>query len=156
MARIALAFGMKVLAYTSKNVEELPDGVRKAELQELFAESDVISLHCPLTEMTKEIINRESLSEMKNGVIIINTGRGPLVNERDLSDALKSGKVRAFGGDVLSTEPPKADNPLLGLANSYVTPHIAWATKEARERLMAIAAENLRRFLAGNPVNAVC
>ncbi|MCH5223788.1 MAG: D-2-hydroxyacid dehydrogenase [Muribaculaceae bacterium] len=155
VAKVALAFGMKVLAFTSKEIEDLPDGIEKVTLSGLFSSSDIISLHCPLTAQTDQLINAESISEMKTGVILINTGRGPLVDEKAVAEALKSGKIRAFCADVLSTEPPAGDNPLLAAPNTYITPHIAWATKEARERLMKIAGSNLKSFLSGKPVNAV-
>ena len=155
VARIAMAFGMEVLAYSSKSENDLPEGVKKVSLDTLFSESDVISLHCPLTPATKDIINKESISKMKKGVILINTGRGPLVDEKDVAEALKEGKIGAFCADVLSSEPPSADNPLLTAPNTYITPHIAWATKEARCRLMDIAVNNLASFLKGEPVNTV-
>ena len=155
VARIALAFGMNVLAVTSKEVEELPDGIKKVSFEELLHESYVISLHCPLNEQTRHLINKNTLSEMKDGTILINTGRGPLVDESAVAEALEKGKLRAFCADVLSTEPPTDDNPLLSAPNSYITPHIAWATIEARNRLMSIAEENLRAFLNGNPINRV-
>lgn len=154
-ARIALAFGLKVIAFTSKNAESLPEGIRKVSLDELFSESDIVSLHCPLTETTKEMVNASRLRQMKPDAILINTGRGPLVNEQDLADALNQGIIAAAGVDVLSAEPPKADNPLLKAKNCYITPHIAWATKEARVRLMDIAVDNVRKFISGNPVNIV-
>lgn len=155
VARIALAFGMKVLAFTSKPQDKLPEGVVKRDLEELYRESDVISLHCPLTEDNRGMINSDSISKMKRGVILINTGRGPLINENDMAAALSSRHIRAFCGDVLSTEPPEAGNPLLQSPHAYITPHIAWATKEARERLMNMAAQNLRSFLEGKAVNVV-
>lgn len=155
VAKIALAFGMKVIAFTSKEPEHLPDGVSKAGLDTLFAESDVVSLHCPLTPSTEKLINRETLSEMKPGAILINTGRGPLIDEQAVADALRGGKLGAFCADVLSSEPPAADNPLLSAPNSFITPHIAWASKEARERLMQIAVANLKAFIEGHPVNDV-
>ena len=155
VARIALAFGMKVMAFTSKDASELPEGVEKVTLDKLYECCDVISLHCPLTPSTKEMINTDSISKMKKGVILINTGRGPLVDEKAVADALKSGRLGAYCADVLSTEPPKTDNPLIGAPNAYITPHIAWATKEARNRLMDIAVSNLRRFLEGKPENVV-
>lgn len=155
VAKIALAFGMNVIACTSKVQEMLPGEIRKVTKEELFRSSDIISLHCPLTPETFELINSSSIAEMKKGVILINTGRGTLVDEKAVANALESGKIRAFCGDVLSTEPPLADNPLLTASNSYLTPHNAWATVEARERLMKIAEENLKEFLAGNPVNVV-
>ncbi|MBD5356057.1 MAG: D-2-hydroxyacid dehydrogenase [Bacteroides sp.] len=154
-ANIARAFGMNVKAFTSKDQADLPEGVKKASLDEIFSSADVVSLHCPLTDSTKHIINAERLRQMKPSAIIINTGRGPLVNEQDLADALNSGTIYAAGVDVLSSEPPKADNPLLSAKNCFITPHIAWATKEARQRLMDIAVSNLRAFLDGSPVNKV-
>ena len=154
-ARIALAFGMDVLAYTSKEQKDLPQGVKKATLDELFAESDVISLHCPLTPDTKELVNANRLKTMKPCAILINTGRGPLVNEQDLADALNEGRIAGAGLDVLSVEPSLAGNPLLSAKNCFITPHIAWATKEARTRLMDIAINNLRSYQEGNIINNV-
>lgn len=155
VAKVALAFGMKVHAYTTKPVEELPDGIQKADLNTIFRESDIITLHCPLNDSTLHIINAKTIAEMKTGVILINTGRGPLVDEQAVADALSSGKIGAFCADVLSTEPPSADNPLLSAPNTYITPHIAWATKEARSRLMNIAISNVKAFLDGTPQNKV-
>lgn len=154
-ARIARAFGMKVMAFTSKDASSLPEGIEKASLDEIFSTADIVSLHCPLTDNTKELVNADRLRQMKPSAILINTGRGPLVNEQDLADALNTGTIYAAGVDVLSTEPPKADNPLLSAKNCFITPHIAWATKEARVRLMDIAVSNVRAFLAGAPVNKV-
>lgn len=154
-ARIAQAFGMEVLLYTSKEQSALPQGMRKVALDELFAESDVISLHCPLTQDTKEMVNAERLKLMKPGAILVNTGRGPLVNEQDLADALNEGRIAAAGLDVLSVEPANADNPLLGAKNCFITPHIAWATKEARTRLMQIAVQNLKSYQEGYIINNV-
>ena len=154
-ARIALAFGMEVLAYTSKEQKDLPQGVRKVTLDELFSESDVVSLHCPLTPDTKELVNAERLKTMKPSAILINTGRGPLVNEQDLANALYEGRIAGAGLDVLSVEPSLADNPLLKAKNCFITPHIAWATKEARTRLMDIAINNLRAYQEGNVINNV-
>ena len=154
-ARIALAFGMEVFAYTSKDQKDLPQGVKKATLDELFAESDVISLHCPLTPDTKELVNANRLKTMKPNAILINTGRGPLVNEQDLADALNEGRIAGAGLDVLSVEPSVAGNPLLSAKNCFITPHIAWATKEARTRLMDIAINNLRSYQEGNIINNV-
>ncbi len=154
--RIAQALGMRVLASGSRRRPELEsDTMKYVEMNELMETSDVISLHCPLTEKTKGVINRDSIARMKDGVIIINTSRGPLIVEQDLAEALNSGKVRAAGLDVVSTEPVSSDNPLLSARNCIITPHIAWAPIEARGRLMDIAVENLRRFLAGTPVNVV-
>lgn len=154
-ARIAQAFGMEVLLYTSKEQSALPQGMRKVALDELFAESDVISLHCPLTPDTKEMVNAERLKLMKPGAILVNTGRGPLVNEQDLADALNEGRIAAAGLDVLSVEPANVDNPLLGAKNCFITPHIAWATKEARTRLMQIAVQNLKSYQEGYIINNV-
>ena len=154
-ARIALAFGMEVLAYTSKEQKDLPQGVKKVTLDELFAESDVLSLHCPLTPDTKEMVNAERLRMMKPNAILINTGRGPLVNEQDLADALNEGRIAGAGLDVLSVEPALANNPLLSAKNCFITPHIAWATKEARTRLMDIAVNNLKSYQEGNIINNV-
>ena len=154
-ARIAQAFGMEVLLYTSKEQSALPQGMRKVALDELFAESDVISLHCPLTPDTKEMVNAERLKLMKPGAILVNTGRGPLVNEQDLADALNEGRIAAAGLDVLSIEPANADNPLLGAKNCFITPQIAWATKEARTRLMQIAVQNLKSYQEGYIINNV-
>lgn len=155
VARIAQAFGMKVQAYTSKSPEELPDGVEKVGLDELFQTSDVLSLHCPLTDDTRHIVNEATLKLMKPTAILINTGRGPLVDEDALAQVLNSGCIYAAGLDVLSCEPPRHDNPLLSARNCYITPHLGWATVEARERLMQIAAENLEAFISGHPRNNV-
>ena len=153
--RIARALGMNVIAY-----DEYESGAGRAlaeytALDALFARSDVIALHCPLLPSTQGIINRENIAKMKDGVIILNNARGPLIVEPDLADALNSGKVYAAGLDVVSTEPIRGDNPLLKAKNCLITPHISWAPKESRQRLMEIAADNLRRFLEGSPVNVV-
>ena len=155
VARIAQAMGMKVAAYTSKSQEQLGDGITKMSLEQLFATSDVVTLHCPLTPDTKYIVNAERLATMKPNAIIINTGRGPLVNEQDLADALNNGTIAAAAVDVLSCEPPKTDNPLLTAKNCHITPHIAWASQAARTRLIATLASNLQAFINGNPVNSV-
>lgn len=154
-ARIAAAFGMQVCAYTSKPQSELPAGMRKMELEEIFRECDVVSLHCPLTPDTQGLVNAARLSAMKPSAILINTGRGPLVNEQDLADALNKGVIAAAGLDVLSSEPPRYTNPLLTARNCFITPHIAWATKEARVRLMDIAVENLKGYMEGEIRNNV-
>ena len=159
-ARIAASLGMKILAFSSKTETEMSalgiEGIRKAEtLEELFKESDVLSLHCPLTEKTKHIINKETLSLMKPTAIILNTGRGPLIDEQALADALKKGRIYAAGIDVLTEEPPRNGSPLLDIANCHITPHIAWATLAARQRLMQIALENVKAFLRGEPQNMV-
>ena len=153
--RIARALGMNLIAY-----DEYESGAGRAlaeytALDALFARSDVIALHCPLLPSTQGIINRENIAKMKDGVIILNNARGPLIVEQDLADALNSGKVYAAGLDVVSTEPIRGDNPLLKAKNCLITPHISWAPKESRQRLMEIAADNLRRFLEGSPVNVV-
>lgn len=156
VARIASAFGMNVIAFTSKNQDELPSGIMKAEsLESMLRESDVVSLHCPLTETTRQMINATTLSEMKPSAILINTGRGQLVDENALADALNNGVLRGAGVDVLSCEPPESDNPLLYARNCYVTPHIGWATVEARQRLMNIAVKNVADFINGIPSNVV-
>lgn len=155
-ARIAQALGMKVLAFDSYQVKELESPtLRYAELDELFAEADVIALHCPLLDSTRGIINKENIARMKTGVMIINNSRGPLVVEEDLAAALNSGKVGGAALDVVSSEPIKADNPLLRAKNCIITPHMSWAPVEARQRLMDIAVNNLRLFLEGNPINVV-
>ncbi|MBD5311450.1 MAG: D-2-hydroxyacid dehydrogenase [Bacteroides sp.] len=155
VALIARAFGMKVKAFTSKRPEDLPEGVAKADLDELFATSDVVSLHCPLTEGTRHLVNAERLARMKKTAILINTGRGPLIDENALAAALNSSEIYAAGLDVLSSEPPSPDNPLLTARNCFITPHLGWATKEARERLLQIAVDNLRGFLQGDVRNNV-
>lgn len=154
-ARIAQAFGMEVCVYSSKPQFALPSGIKKMELDELFGECDVVSLHCPLTPDTKEMVNAERLSKMKPNAVLINTGRGPLINEQDLADALNEGKIAAAGLDVLSVEPSVEGNPLLGARNCFITPHIAWATLEARTRLMDIAVQNLKSYQKGQIVNNV-
>ena len=155
VAQVAIAFGMKVKALTSKTVEALPTGIEKASLEELLATSDVLSLHCPLTDTTRHLINADTLRLMKPTAILINTGRGPLVDDQAVADALADGRLAAFCADVLTEEPPKTDNPLLKQSNAYITPHIAWATKEARIRLIQVATDNVRSFLNGKPQNVV-
>ncbi|MCD8235403.1 MAG: D-2-hydroxyacid dehydrogenase [Prevotellaceae bacterium] len=155
VAKIALAFNMEVIAYTSKSEEELPEGVRSVTMEELFTGSDVISLHCPLTESTRHLVNASRLHTMKPSAILINTGRGPLVCDQDVADALNSHTIAAYAADVLTEEPPKADNPLLTAKNCYLTPHIAWATYEARQRLINICVENVKAFIEGEPKNQV-
>lgn len=156
VGKLANAFGMKVLAYAPhKRPEQETNICHYAELDELFAKADVISLHCPLFPETEGMINKESISRMKDGVILLNTGRGPLIVEQDLADALNSGKIYAAGLDVVSVEPIREDNPLLTAKNCLITPHIAWASKESRQRLMDTAVGNLEAFLAGRPVNVV-
>lgn len=164
-AQIALAMGMKVLAYSSKSVEEIRQllnveadeiSVMKAESKEqFFSSADVISLHCPLTHDTRHIINKETIAMMKPTAILINTGRGPLVDEDALAEALREKRIYAAGVDVLTQEPPKDGSPLIGLDNCFITPHIAWATKAARVRLLNIALDNVQAFLNGCPQNVV-
>ena len=153
--RIARAMGMDVIAYDGSPTEEGRKIARYVQLDELLGRSDVIALHCPLLPDTKEIINRSSIAKMKDGVIIINNGRGPLVNERDLADALNCGKVYAAGVDVVSSEPIRSDNPLLTAKNCIITPHISWAAKESRQRIMDCTAENIRAYIEGRPINIV-
>lgn len=155
-ARIAVAFGMEVLAYTSKPQSALPAGVTKADsIDDIFRMSDIVSLHCPLNKETSEIANAAHLLLMKKSAILINTGRGGLVNEQDLADALRENRIKAAGLDVMVNEPPREDNPLLKLDNCFITPHIAWATYEARVRLMNQTVKNLRSFIEGNIINNV-
>ena len=156
VARSALSFGMRVSALTSKAVAQLPEGISKAaDLQQLLTESDVVSLHCPLTSDTHHLINRDTLRWMKPSAILINTGRGPLIDDAALAEALQEGRLYAAGIDVLTQEPPRDGNPLIGLSNCYITPHVAWATRAARERLMNITVQNLRAFLEGQPIHQV-
>lgn len=155
VARLAKAFGMTVAAYTSKPQEELPEGVVRMSLDELFRSSDVVSLHCPLTADTHHLVNAERLALMKPTAILINTARGPIVDEQALADALNSGQLYAAGVDVLTEEPPRLGSPLLTARNCFVTPHIAWATREARTRLLQICEDNLRAFIQGTPQNVV-
>lgn len=154
VARIADAFGMRVLA-TKRHPSPDQPPARFVALEELLRESDVISLHCPLTPETKELINTQRIAQMKPGALLINTARGPLINEGDLANALNTGRLAGAALDVLSTEPPSPDNPLLRAKNCIITPHIAWATREARARLIHIAAENVRAWQAGRAQNVV-
>lgn len=155
VAKMALCFGMDVFAVTSKHRKDLPEGIQKTTLDGLLATSDILSLHCPLKRETREMINATTLAKMKRGAILINTGRGPLVNENDVAEALKSGQLGAYGTDVMCQEPPSADNPLFSAPNFYSTPHIAWATFEARQRLMKTVVDNVKAFIEGKPVNVV-
>lgn len=153
--KIAKALGMKVIAYDSLKSESGREIGEYVELDELLKSSDVIALHCPLFPETEGIINKESIAKMKDGVMILNNSRGPLVVEEDLAQALNSGKVYAAGLDVVSTEPIKGDNPLLKAKNCIITPHISWAPKESRQRIMDAAVENVKAYLAGEPINVV-
>lgn len=155
-ARLAEAFGMKILVYSKHSKTELlSKHCRQVSLPELLANSDVVSLHCPLFPDTAGLICRETIQQMKDGAILLNTARGQLVVEDDLAEALKSGKIYAAALDVVAVEPIQKDNPLLTAPNCLITPHIAWAPKEARQRLMDTAVDNLRAFLDGSPVNVV-
>ncbi len=153
--RIAKALGMKILAYDSYPNDAGREIAAYVDLDTLLASSDVIALHCPLFPETRGIINRETIAKMKNGVIILNNSRGPLVVEQDLADALNSGKVYAAGVDVVSTEPIRGDNPLLTAKNCIITPHISWAPKESRQRIMDTVVSNVQSYLAGAPANVV-
>ena len=155
VAEIASAFGMKVTACTSKDESALPPHIAKRTLTALLAESDVVSLHCPLAEQTHHLINRQTLGAMKPTAILVNTGRGPLVDEQAVADALRANQLRAYCADVLSEEPPRADNPLLQCHNAFITPHIAWATKESRLRLAETAISNVKAFIDGHPQNVI-
>ncbi|MGH1648706.1 D-2-hydroxyacid dehydrogenase [Enterococcus gilvus] len=152
---IAAALGMTVIANDRSHTEGIVAGAKMVDLDQLFSESDVISLHCPLFPETEGLINKETIAKMKDCVYIVNDSRGQLINEADLRDALNSGKVGGAAVDVVSTEPIKQDNPLLEAKNMIITPHMAWASREARARLMAIAVENVEKFQAGTPVNVV-
>lgn len=155
VAQLARCFGMEVYAFTSKASSLLPEGIQKTTFEGLLSVSDILSLHCPLNRSTREMINASSLAKMKEGALLINTGRGPLVNEADVAEALRSGHLGGYGADVMCQEPPAEDNPLFSAPNAYITPHIAWATFEARKRLIAIAVGNVKAFIDGNPVNVV-
>lgn len=154
-AKMAKAFGMNILATGSRPNDEGRAIGEYVEMDELLAKSDVITLHCPLFPNTKGIICKENIDKMKDGVIILNSSRGPLVVEQDLADALRSGKVKAAAVDVVSSEPMTNDNPLLTAPNCIITPHIAWAPKEARQRIMDTTAKNIEAFLNGSPINVV-
>jgi glycerate dehydrogenase len=154
VGKIAQALGMNVLANDSYKIKELEcETLKYVEVDELLAQSDVISLHCPLMESTQGIINRSTIAKMKSGVIILNNSRGTLVVEQDLAEALNSGKVAGAVLDVVSTEPIEANNPLLHAKNCIITPHISWAPKASRERLMNITIDNLEKYIEGNPIN---
>lgn len=154
-ARIAKAMGMKVISFSRTQRENARSLADYVDLDTLLASSDVIALHCPLFPETEGIINKENIAKMKDGVIIINNSRGQLIVEKDLADALNSGKVFAAGLDVVSTEPIRGDNPLLSAKNCLITPHISWAPKESRQRIMDTTEENIRAFMDGSPINVV-
>ena len=155
VAEIALAFGLKVKALTSKTADALPAGIEKATMEQLLAAADIVSLHCPLTDTTRHMINAETLRLMKPTAVLINTGRGPLVSDADVAKALETGTIAAYCADVVTEEPPKADNPLLSQPHAYLTPHIAWATREARIRLLDIAVSNVKAWVEQRPQNMV-
>ncbi len=155
VAAIAHALGMQVAALTSKEAEQLPPYVTKMTKDEMLRTSDVVSLHCPLTPDTHHFINESSLRLMKPTAVLINTGRGPLIDDQAVADALSQGLLKAFCADVLTEEPPSRSNPLLSQPNAFFTPHVAWATKEARIRLQQVAIDNVAAFIAGAPVNVV-
>jgi glycerate dehydrogenase len=155
VATIARDFGMDVYAFTSKDATELPEGIQKTTIDGLLSVSDILTLHCPLTQQTRELINKESIKKMKHGALLVNTGRGQLVNEQDVADALACGQLGGYGADVMCAEPPAVDNPLFAQPNAFITPHVAWATFEARTRLMDILLANLKSFVDGKPQNIV-
>lgn len=155
VATVARYLGMEVYACTSKNSSSLPKEIHKTTFEGLLGVSDILTLHCPLTDNTRELINKTTISRMRRGSIVINTGRGSLVNEADVAEALISGQLGGYGADVMCSEPPAADNPLFSVPNACITPHIAWATPEARARLISIAVANLAAFISGKPVNVV-
>ena len=154
-AQLALAFGMEVLASDSTLPAVVDDGVEMVDFEQLLRQSDVVSLHCPLTPETAQLVNRDRLAMMKQSAILINTSRGPLIDEAALAEALNSDRLAGAGLDVLAVEPPNADNPLLSAKNCFVTPHIAWATRAARSRLLQTVVENIQAFLDGSPQNVV-
>ena len=155
VAQIGHAFGMKILAETSKSQNALPEYIEKVDRNALFERADFLTLHCPLTDSTRNLVCKESIARMKPTSVVINTGRGPLVNEADMAEALLKNKIYAYCADVLCSEPPAANNPLLACTNAYITPHIAWATREARARLVDIAIKNVQCFVEGQAQNVV-
>ncbi len=155
VAARAMAFGMRVLAHDAEPPDEVPDGVEMATLDQLFREADILTLHVPLTPETEGLVGRERLRQMKPTAFLINTSRGPVVDEAALAEALRQGRLAGAGLDVLAEEPPAEDNPLLTAPNCHITPHIAWATREARARLMAVAVENVKAWMEGRPRNVV-
>ena len=155
VAEIAHAFGMDVLAQSRTTKADIPSYIKQVELDTLLKESDFVTLHCPLTPMTEKLINAEKLALMKPTAILINTSRGPVVDEAALADALNNGRIAGAAADTLSTEPPQADNPLLTAKNCFITPHLAWATAEAKARLVDVLVNNIRAFANGAPINVV-
>ncbi len=155
VAQIALAFDLHVVAYTSKDDAELPTGIHKASLDQLLISSDIVSLHCPLAKNNLHFFNAEIIAKMKPGAILINTARGALVDEQAVAEALSSGKLKGYGADAMDMEPPHADNPLLKQPHAYLTPHIAWANKESRQRWLEICIANVEAFIQGKPINKV-
>jgi glycerate dehydrogenase len=149
VAKIANAFGMRVIAFTRRPERPAPEGVSWVDMDTLYSESDIVSLHCPLTEETERMINAKSLKKMKEGAILINTGRGPLIDEEAVATALNAGKLGGAAVDVLKEEPPRYESPLFKARNCLITPHIAWATRSARQRLMDITVDNLKSFING-------
>ena len=155
VAQVAHCLGMDVFALTSKEKDQLPTGVQKTTLEGLLGVADILTLHCPLSPDTYHLINEERLAMMREGAILINTSRGALVDEQAVANALESGRLQAYGADVMSKYPPLSDNPLLSQAHAYLTPHIAWATLEARQRLIKTGIENVKAFVEGQPQNVV-
>ncbi len=155
VAQIARSFGMVVTAVTSKEAKTLPEWMTKSTLEGMLSSSDVVTLHCPLNADTRHMINDETLNLMHAGAVLVNTGRGPLVDENAVAEALRTGRLRAYCADVMADEPPRKGNPLFDCDNAYITPHIAWATREARARLIDIAVGNLKAFMEGEPVNSI-
>lgn len=155
VAEIGHAFSMNIIFYNHRPKTDLPNYVKQVSLEELYQQSDIISLHVPQTPETTEMINQEAISQMKDGVILINTARGGLISEEDVADALNDGKIAATGVDVVQKEPIPADSPLLSAKNCYITPHIAWAPRETRNRLLGIVVDNLQAFLNGEKLNVV-
>lgn len=155
VAEIGHAFSMNIIFYNHRPKKDLPNYVKQVDLEELYQQSDIISLHVPQTPETTEMIDQEAISQMKDGVILINTARGGLISEKDVADALNGGKIAAAGVDVVQKEPIPADSPLLSAKNCYITPHIAWAPRETRNRLLGIVVDNLQAFLNGEKLNVV-
>ncbi|MFY9152395.1 MAG: D-2-hydroxyacid dehydrogenase [Prolixibacteraceae bacterium] len=155
VATVARAFGMNVIFHNRSVIQDVPEEMQQLKLSDVFEKSDFVSLNCPLTPENTAFVNRELLQTMKPSSVLINTGRGGLINEYDLAESLNSGQIAAACLDVLSTEPPSGENPLISAKNCFITPHIAWATLEARQRLMNITVENLRKFVSGETQNSV-